>query len=153
MIYVPKELIDTTWRNVGASTSGKVVRIQNDHKKTQRALTVYVYENFLGLREDAAGAGIYVYHVVLEAFSRVLPRPRRVGKNQVELARGNQHRLEGSESEKSIEQSSEPYALRYVHEALTEDTDDVVLSDQEREHIFGVLQAAIICLHEACGRE
>ena len=101
---------------------------------------MYVYKHFVGLREDAVGVGIYVYHVILEAFSRALPRPRCVRKNQIELALGDQNRVEGFLLENSIEQSPEPYALRYAHEALTEDPDDVALSDQEREHLFEVLQ-------------
>ena len=95
MIYVPKELIDATWQDVGASTGEKVLRIQKSHKKAHPVLTMYVYKHFVGLREDAVGVGIYVYHVILEAFSRALPRPRCVRKNQIELALGDQNRVEG----------------------------------------------------------
>lgn len=151
--HVPEELIDTTWRAVGASTGEQILRIHKTHRKAQCALTMFVYHNFVDFREDAAGVGIYVYHVILEAFSRALPRPRCVRRAQIERVFGHQQQSEGFDPERSIEQSPEPHALRYAYEALTEDTDDVVLSELEREHIFGVLHAVIRSLHDACERE
>jgi len=151
--HVPKELIDTTWREVGASSEKQILKIQKTHRKAQRALTIFVYKQFADFREDAAGVGIFVYHVVLEAFSRARPRPRSVRSAQIERAFGHQRHPEEFDPERSIEQSPEPHALRYAYEALTEDTDDVTLSEQELEHIFGVLHAVISCLHGACERE
>lgn len=153
MPHVPKELIDTTWRAVGALSEERIPKIQKAHRKAQRALTIFVYKQFADFREDAAGVGIYVFHVVLEAFSRSLPRPRSVRSAQIERAFGHHHQPEAFDPERAIGQSPEPHALRYAYEALTEDADDVTLSEQELEHIFGVLHAVISCLHDACERE
>ena len=152
MTRVSKELIEETWRAVGASTSEQVLRTQRSHSKAQRALTMFIYVIFSEFREDASGVGIYVYHVVLEAFSRARPRPRSVRRAQIEQAWRDQGPGSDLDPEDSIEQSSEPHALRYVYEALTEDQDDVGLSEHEREHIFRLMQAVITCLHDACER-
>lgn len=149
--HVSEELIDKTWRAVGAlDASDQILRMQNRHRRAQRALTLFAYMNFLDFREDAAGVGIYVYHVVLEAFSEVLPRPRSVRRAQIEQSWKDQRQLPDFDPEASIEQSPEPHALRYVYEALTEDSDEVVLSEHELELVFGALQAVIACLHDAC---
>lgn len=153
MPHISKELMDKTWREVGALTGERIVRNQKSHRKVQNALTMFAYVKFTDLREDAAGVGIYVYHVVLEAFLRALARPKRVRRAQVERAFGYQNRAEELDPEKSIEQSPEPHALRYVYEALYEGIDDVVLSEDEQEHMFRILQAVIVCLHEGGKRE
>lgn len=153
MIHIPKELVESTWRAVGALTGEQILRIQKNHRKAQRALTMFAYDNFADFRGDAAGVGIYVYHVVLEAFSRALPRPTRVAKAQIERSLDNQRQRKEFDLETSLEESPEPHVLRYVYEALSEDAEDVVLSEHEREHIFGVLEAVVLCLHDSCERK
>ena len=153
MIHVPEELIESTWQAVGASTGEKLLKLQKTHRKAQHALTMFAYGNFTSLHEDSAGVAIYVYHVVLEAFARALPRPRRVSRAQIERSFANQRQSKEFDFETSLDESPEPHALRYVYEALSEDADDVVLSEQEREHIFGIMETAILCLHHSCERK
>lgn len=152
MSHISQELIDETWRAVGALSGEQVLRIQKSHSKAQRVLTMFVYVIFSEFREDASGVGIYVYHVVLEAFSRARPRPRSIRRAHIERAWHDHGQGSNLDPEDLIEQSPEPHALRYVYEALTEDQDDVGLSEDEREHIFGLMQAVITCLHDACER-
>jgi hypothetical protein len=152
MSYVSQELIDETWRAVGALSGEQVLRTQKSHSKAQRALTMFVYVIFSEFREDASGVGIYVYHVVLEAFSRARPRPRSIRRAHIKRAWHDHDQGSDLDPEDLIEQSPEPHALRYVYEALTEDQDDVGLSEHEREHIFRLMQAVITCLHDACER-
>lgn len=153
MPYVPNELMEKTWRAVAASTSEQIQRIQKSHRKAQRALTSFVYSNFIDFHEDAAGVGIYVFHVVLEAFSRALPRPRRVRRAQIERFFDHLDQIKDFNPEMLIEESPEPHALRYVYEALSDDEDDVVLSEHELEQIFGILQVVIMCLHDSCEKK
>ena len=70
--------MDQTNQSVGLLTGSEIVEIQKRALKTQRALTKFVYDHVLVLREDSAGVGIYVYHVILETFGTLKPRVSKV---------------------------------------------------------------------------
>lgn len=44
---------------------------------------------------------------------------------------------------------AEPHAAKYLHDALAEE-DEVLLTSEERAHCVRVVQTAILCLHRAC---
>jgi len=151
--YVSKDLIESTWQSVGASSGPEILRAQKKHRNSQDALSKFVYEDFLALREDAAGVGLFVFHVVVESFSRTQRRPKRVKWSQIKAASADQTTcLEFNPQQ--VCDSPEPYVMRYVCEALYEpEPDDVVLSENEREHLYCILEVVVFCLHSACRRK
>lgn len=152
MPFVSQELIEKTWKAVAVSSEQQILKMQRNHQKKQQALTHFTFSHLLDLREEAAGVGIYVYHVVLFAFSRVSPKPGRVKRVQIEQYIDAGILVEEYDPIAKIAESSEPHVLRYVYEALTEDEDEVVLSDTEQAEIFNTLNLVVSCLHDSCAR-
>lgn len=144
MAYVSHELMEKTWQEVASRGLDPAARMQKRHQKERKALANFAYVHLLGLREDAAGVGTYVFHVIVEAFSRVAPRPGKVRQSAIERVWA----LPAKELARQTREC-EPHVAQYLVDALTEG-DDVVLSEEERAHCACVLQAVILCLHQAC---
>ncbi len=151
--FISQTVMEQTCQSVGSLTGTEIGEIQKRAQKTQPALTRFVYDHGLVLREDSAGVGIYVYHVILETFDSLRPRVRKVKPRHIagvwETLRKEIH----SVREDDIEASPEPAVLQYAYDALTEDDDDVVLSEEELGIIYTVLGTTIECLHNAYRRK
>ena len=153
MPYVCEDLIESTWQSVGVSSGPEILKSQEIHRNSQDALSKFVYEDFLSFREDAAGIGLFVFHVVVESFLRTRRRPERVKWSQIKAASADQRPCSGLKPQQVVHDSPEPYVMRYVYEALYEpEPDDVVLSENERAHLFCILAAVAFCLHSAYKR-
>lgn len=151
--FISQTVMDQTYQSVGLLTGSEIVEIQKRALKTQPALTKFVYDHVLVLREDSAGVGIYVYHVILETFGTLKPRVSKVKPKHIAAAWETLRKERHSVREDDIAASPEPAVLQYAFDALTEDDEDVVLSEEEREIIYTVLGAAIECLHNAYRRK
>lgn len=144
MTYVSYSLMETVWQKVGAKSPDKIPPMQKRHRKDQKTLTKFAYSHLLLLREDAAGVGLYTFHVIVEAFSGLAPRPRSVRLPAIDRV--------WALPAAALDQKArlvEPHAASYLEDALAE-KDDVVLTDEEQAYCSRVVQAAILCLHEAC---
>lgn len=144
MVHVSEKLMDDVWQRVAAMRVDQITAMQKRHQKEQKALTKFAYRNLARLREDAAGLGIYTFHVVLEAFSSITPRPREVRRPVIDRA-WNRPADELAQDARS----AEPHAAQYLDDALRE-CDDVVLTEGEREACVQVVHTAIVSLHGAC---
>lgn len=149
MTYVSAEDMDATWRAVGASGPRNVESMQKRHGKAQKALCRYVYKYLLdNLREDAAGVGLYAFHVLLEAFLRARPGLRPVRVPMIQSVHGS--RRESGSYADHVVASPEPHAMQYVYDVLFESNDDEVeLSAHEQTCCWEILHTAVVCLHEA----
>jgi len=144
MVNVSHERMESVWRTAGAKGTPHAAAMQKRHQKQQKALAKFAYKQLLACREDAAGVGLYVFHMVLEAFAGLRPRPATVRRGAIDRAWA----VPLAELDRQA-RAAEPHATQYLHEALTEG-DDVVLTDEEIALCRRVIQAAIVCLHEAC---
>ncbi len=151
--FISQTVMDQTYQSVGSSTGTEIGEIQKKAQKTQPALTRFVYDHALVLREDSAGVGIYVYHVILETFGTLKARVRKVKPKHIAGVWETLRKEIRSVREDDIEASPEPAVLRYAFDALTEDGDDVVLSEEELDILYAVLGTAIECLHNAYRRK
>lgn len=153
MAYVSEELMEATWRSVGASGADRVERMQKRHQKAQKALCRYVYSQLLEeLREDAAGVGLYAYHVLLEAFLAARPGLRPVRKPAID--RTHESLAVAVAYAGLVSASPEPHALQYVYDVVFDpsDDEDVTLSEEEAVRLWQVLHTAVLCLHETRAR-
>lgn len=126
--------------------------MQKRHQKAQKALSRYVYSQFLEeMREDAGGVGLYAYHVLLEAFLAARPGLHPVRRPAIDRAHESLP-VSGTYAD-LVSASPEPHALQYVYDVLFEPTDDdVILSENETTLCWRVLHTAVLCLHEARAR-
>jgi hypothetical protein len=126
--FISQTVMEQTYQSVGSLTGSEIVGIQKRALKTQPALTKFIYNHVLVLREDSAGVSIYVYHVILETFGTLKPTVKKIKARHIagawEALRKEMHNVR----EDDIEASPEPAVLQYAFDALTEDGDDVVLS-------------------------
>lgn len=123
--------------------------MQKRHQKVQKALCRYVYAQLTHeLRPDAAGIGIYGFHVLLEAFLRARPGLRSVRRPAIERVHGSI--VGDGHHGDSVAASPEPHALQYVYDILFDpEPDEVALTAHERSLCWHVLHTVVVCLHEA----
>lgn len=144
MANISDELMDNVWKKVAAKRPDQIRVMQKRHQKVQKILTKFAYRHLLELPGDAAGVGLYSFHVVLEAFFALTPQPRTVRRPAIDYA----WKLPADVLAKTAA-TEEPHATQYLEDALTEE-DDVVLTENERALCSQVVQAAILSLHGAC---
>jgi hypothetical protein len=149
MPFVSEKLIETTWKAIGAYNGSEIQKLQKRHQKSQKALTTTAYSFLDNFSEDASGVFLFVFHVVVEAFEKTVPRPKIITKPQIENALSEIELQASTSTIDAVEISSEPHALRYVREALFE-VDDVVISKSEIATIFALHSVFVECLHRAC---
>lgn len=145
MNYLSEQLMDQVWRRVGSGTPQLVAAMQKRHRKAQPALVKFAWARLAGLDPDPAGVGLYVFHVLVEAFSGLTPRPREVRRPSLDYCWALPELRLGE-----LAVVAEPYATQYLEEALS-DADDVELSEAEWDWCARVGYAAILSLHGACG--
>ncbi len=149
MPFVSEKLIARTWKNMGKYEGIGIQKLQKRHQKSQKALTTFVYSFLEDFREDTSGVLLFIFHVVVEAFGNTNPRPKRVSKPQIEIVVGEKEVQASRSTAQAIESSPEPFALKYVYDALTGEG-DVVLSNKEIASIFALHVVVVECLHRAC---
>jgi hypothetical protein len=149
MPFVSEKLIETTWKTIGAYNGSEMQKLQKRHQKSQKALIKTAYSFLDDLSEDASGVFLYIFHVVIEAFEKTVPKPKKITKPQIEYALSETELQTSKPTIDALVTSPEPHVLRYVWEALFE-VDDVVISKSEIATIFALHSFFVECLHRAC---
>jgi hypothetical protein len=156
--FISDEVISATLDMLNAASPLEAAARQGRSGRFQPELTGFVAAFTLEQRPDAAGIGLFIMLVLYEAFranavkvhkarERVVLRHWRAAREHADALRLDMDNP--MELLDDIPESSEPAALQYVIEALTEVTDDgVQLTDDEFWHLYAVLRAAIETLHE-----
>jgi len=147
MVYISCKLMDEVWQKVGAMDIDRIAALQKRHQKNQKALTKFAYGQLFELPEEVAGVGIYVFHVVVEAFAGLAPRPKAVRRPAIDRAWA----LSADALAREVF-AVEPHAAQYAEDALAEADDDVALTEIERAFCSKVVQTAIMSLHGGCER-
>lgn len=157
---ISPELMEQTWQSVAEMSPLELRRLQDLCAEQQEELSDFVLAFTSDLSPDATGLALYVSLVVIEAFRRTKTPLRKIGSGKIEAAWKDSFgfvedlkeagcgrepfRLEGS-------RYSEPAALQYVVDALTEaDEDDPVdLEDDDFWQVLQVLKTVVDCMHGA----
>ena len=156
--FISDGVISATLDTLNAASPAEAAARQGRAGQFQPELTAFVAVFTLKQRAAAAGIGLFIMLVLSEAFrasavkvrkarEQVVLRHWRAAHDHAEALRED---VNGPmELLDDLPESSEPAALQYVIEALTEVTDDgVQLTDDEFWDLFAVLRAAIETLHE-----
>ena len=162
--HIPADVVEATWPRIGALEPAAMAALQKRNGPFQPELTGFVLGFTSDLRPDALGVTLYAMVVVYEMFRvhhiKVRKARDRIVIRQWETARDLTEELReagvtrddllGSDIE-----TTEPFALRYVIEAFTEQTEDdpIDISDDEFWHMFAVLKTVVETLHEMAGAE
>ncbi len=144
MARISEKLMDSVWRIVATRDVGQIRAMQKRHQKSQKTLTKFASWHLTELPEDAGGLGIYVFHVVVEAFSSLTPRPGKVRRPAIDRAWQLPADMLAEEA-----RNVEPNAVQYMEDALAEE-DDVILTESEQALCSRIVQTAILSLHDAC---
>jgi hypothetical protein len=158
--FVSQDLVEATWKKAAAMNAKTALAIQKSAGKLQPELTGFVLRWTKELRPDAIGLALYVMVVVFEMFRATGVKIRKATdksvmahwKHCVEQA----DHLEASGVEPDILPSldlstDEPHVLRYVIDALTEDSEDdsVFLTAKEFWHLLATLKTVVDTLHDS----
>ena len=157
---VDTQLMDATWRAVGAMPEAEIRRKQGLCGKEQEELTGFVLAFTSELPSEALGLALYVHFVVIEAFRHSGARFRKLKPRRIEdtwkgnFGFVNDLRAAGhSRAPFQLEAAlaPEPAVMQYVIDALTEESDDgpVNLTDDDYWRIVQVLKTVADCMHFA----
>jgi hypothetical protein len=157
---VSAQLMEETWRAVGALSEREIRRRQRLCGEEQEELTGLVLGFTSNLPEEALGLALYAHFVVVEAFRRSGAAFLKIARGKIERAWKdnfgfiNDLRAAGytrSPFQLREDMSSEPAAMQYVIDALTEENKDdpVPLTDQDFWRVLQVLKTVTDCMHEA----
>jgi hypothetical protein len=158
---VSAQLVEDTWRAVGAMSDNEIRRRQALCGKEQQELTGFVLAFTSELPPEALGLALYVHLVVIEAFRRSGAQFRKLKPTRIESTwRDNfgfindlktaGHRRAAFQLRPEL--ASEPAVMQYVIDALTEESEDdpVSLSEDDFWRILQVLKTVADCMHSAC---
>jgi hypothetical protein len=157
---VDAQLMEATWRAVGAMSDAEIRRRQGLCGKEQEELTAFVLAFTSELPSDALGLALYAHLVVIEAFRRSGARFRKLKPTRIEntwkdnFGFINDLKAGGSSRapfQLKPELVSEPAVMQYVIDALTEENEDdpVTISDGDFWRILQVLKTVADCMHSA----
>ena len=161
MTMIPKDIVESTWREVSSFERRDVGRLMNKITKRQPVLLAYVLGETQECRSDAHELAVYLFTVVFRMFER-LPgqRLKRVSIKQVERrAAQNETLLEqllGAhdrfvERTAQIQAEGQPHVFDYLSEAiLAVDDPDLELTEYDSGLVFLVLKTVVDLLDSAC---
>ena len=159
---ISPELMEQTWRSVAEMPSQELRRRQDLCGEEQEHLSSFVLAFTSDLSPDAIGIALYVHLVVVEAFRRTKALFREIKPGTIERAWKDNFGFVNDLKQAGYgrqpfqldpRQYSEPAALQYVVDALTEtDEDDPVdLEDNDFWQVLQVLKTVVDCMHNAQG--
>ena len=155
--FVDSDLVDRTWRRLGALPPRDMLALQRQSGKLQPELVGFVIGYTSALAPEAIGLALYLMVVTIEMFRSASPRKMRKVKDAaiLRLWRESEESLapdtDADPLSLLVANSSEPAVLEYLFDALTDtDQDDPVeLSADELEHLLAVLRTLSEGLHLA----
>lgn len=160
MEFITREVMEATWLEVGALEPDEARLRQKQCGKLQQELSGFVIGFTSDLRADVVGLALYIHLVLLQAFRQAPAKVRKVKAKKIERAweanRDVVQHLRSLDVEPhslpvSSEITSEPAALQYVVDALTEKGEDPVpLSQDEFWRLLRVLKTVVDCMPDAC---
>ena len=152
------DLVESTWRDVASLEPAAARRLMERAAVRQPALLAYVMGSAAHSRSAVQEMAVYLYYVIQQMFERGTSKPLEASSvSQVErLAKRNESHLEklAPANERFLERAAEvqaaaqPFVVRYLAEALLEDTDSD-LTDEETGLVFLTLKTVIDLLDEA----
>jgi hypothetical protein len=157
---VDAQVMEATWKAVGAMSEAQIRHTQALCAKQQQELTGFAMVFTSDLPAEAIGLALYVSLVVMEAFRRSGARFGKLKPAKIERAWNASVGFVGDLRAAGHSQApfqlnpdlvSEPAVMQYVIDALTEqDPDDpVALSDEAFWRILQVLKTVADCMHLA----
>ncbi len=162
MAKVPEQVVESTWRRVGAMAPASTRRAMQGAGSRQPALLAYVLAATSESRRAVQELAVYLYYVVLQMFESAGARrvkqvspaalERHASRNEKVLVDLESAHPRMMERVGQVEVSRQPHVMRYVCEALFEEAEadfDIKLTDDESGLVFLVLKTAVDVLDEA----
>jgi hypothetical protein len=157
---VSAQIMEDTWRAVGAMSEAEIRRRQGLCGKEQEELTGFVLAFTSELPPEAFGLALYAHLVVMEAFRRCGARFRKLKPARIEstwkenFGFVNDLKAAGysrTPFQLKTELVSEPAVMQYVIDALTEESEDdpVTVTEDDFWRILQVLKTVVDCMHSA----
>lgn len=154
------QLVEETWRAVGAMSDGEIRRRQALCGKEQQELTGFVLAFTSELPPEALGLALYVHLVVIEAFRSSGAQFRKLKPTRIEakwrdnFGFVNDLKAAGhtcAPFRLGPELASEPAVMQYVIDALTEESEDdpVSLEEEDFWRVVQVMKTVADCMHSA----
>lgn len=155
---IADETVTQTLEALNSASSEEVLALQKRSGRFQPELTGLAIAFSMEQRPEAAGVGLFVMIVLYELFQRSRVKVKKA-RERVVLRHWRAAREQAAALQVDVDDplellddlpdSSEPIALQYVIEALTEETDDKVqLTVDEFWRLYVVAVTMIETLHE-----
>ena len=159
-VFISFELMEDTWQSMAQMSPDSLQQRQALCGKEQEALTAFVFGFTSELSPDAAGVALYAHVVLMEAFRRTKARFLTIEPGKIERTWNDNLAFVGDLAQAGygrapfrldVDRCSEPAALQYAVDALTEvdEEDPVDIDDDDFWTALRVLKTVVDCMHDA----
>ena len=147
---IPEEIVEETWHEVGGYSPDKAITEMLELRKKQPALLAFIQDFTRNLNREVKELSLYMFFTMYRMFEKSSDKiiPLVSSGKIIEVFESNEKLIQGMDvaHEKFFNRiaqeqfSKQPYIVKYIVEALVEETDDEIeLSDESVSCLFLLL--------------
>jgi len=153
---IPEEIVEKTWQEVAGFSLDRAKKEMMKIGNRQPDLLAFVTESSREMGREVRELAIYMFLVVYRIFQETHGKIEKISTEEIiECYEHNEGLLErlGGTHEKfldriaSVQTSRQPYAVKYVVDALTEEDEEredaVALTDEQKGFLYLLLKTVI----------
>ena len=157
---IPEEIVEKTWQEVAGFSPLRANKEMMKIGNNQPELLAFVTELTKEMDQEVKELGIYMFFIVYRMFQKAKGKIKRISAEEItECSERNESLMERLEEahEKfldrvaSIQISRQPYVVKYVVDALTEEEegeDALALTEEQKGFLFLLLKTVIDVLDQ-----
>ena len=157
---IPEEIVEKTWKEVAGFSPLRANKEMMNIGNNQPELLAFVTELTKEMDQEVKELGIYMFFVIYRMFQKAQGKIKRISSEGItECYKHNESLMERLEEahEKflnrvaSIQISRQPYAMKYVVDALMEEEegeDALTLTEEQKGFLFLLLKTVIDVLDQ-----
>ena len=158
---IPEEIVEKTWQEVAGFSPDRAKKEMMKIDNSQPELLAFVTESAKEMGQEVRELAIYMFVVVCRMFQEAHGKIEKISSEEIiecyEHNEGLMERLEGAHDKfldrvASVQTSRQPYVVKYVVDALTEDDegeDALALTEEQKGFLFLLLKTVIDVLDQS----
>ena len=158
---IPGEIVEKTWQEAAGFSPDRAKKEMMKIGNRQQELLAFVMESAKEMGQEVRELAIYMFLVVYRMFQHAHGKIKKICSEEIiecyEHNEGLMERLEGAHEKfldrvASVQTSRQPYAVKYVADALMEGNDEgedaVALTEEQKGFLFLLLKTVIDVLDQ-----
>jgi hypothetical protein len=160
MKTIPENIVGKTWQEVAGFSPAKAKKEMVKIGNSQPDLLAFVVESSKEMGREVSELAIYLFVVVYRMFQESHGKIKKISSEEIiECYQTNEGLMEGLEGTHkrfldriaSLQTSTQPYAVKYVADALMEESegeDAVQLTEEQKGFLYLLLKTVIDVLDQ-----